>query len=106
MRGKYTTPEKQELVVLTAKEKRKSNPCPKHGKDYLVKENHTVYCYAPTPGEMTDRCFFHVNSSGFRSHFDDNKKYVTPPAERRSLKYKGQNSTVKATYMAPGALQF
>jgi hypothetical protein len=35
--------------------------CPRHGIEYLVHENQTIYCSAPTPGEIINKCLYHVS---------------------------------------------
>jgi hypothetical protein len=49
------------LAKLPDKEMDKYHSCPRHGKDYLVKEGSAVFCYKETPGEIIDHCFYHVS---------------------------------------------
>jgi hypothetical protein len=61
---------KFDIRPLTAKEKLTAGSCPVHGQKFLVKENvGSVYCGALTPGEITEKCFWHV-----RGKFNNNKE--------------------------------
>lgn len=43
--------------------KNKTLSCPRHGIKYMVTFNAGVrYCAAPTPGELSSKCFFHPTS--------------------------------------------
>ena len=37
------------------------NPCPKHGRNHLVQEEKSVFCFAKTKEDIIDRCFYHVS---------------------------------------------
>jgi len=39
----------------------KPRSCPKHGTKYMIKEGASYYCGAPTPGEISNKCFYHPN---------------------------------------------
>ncbi len=52
---------KKDFEVLTEQQQLKNNPCPRHGRDYLVSEGSAVFCHAETPGEIIDHCFYHVS---------------------------------------------
>ena len=33
--------------------------CPRHGDKFMASEGAAYYCAAPTPGELTKKCFYH-----------------------------------------------
>lgn len=63
------------MIKLKIKEAKKFDPCPRHGRRYLVKEGGAIYCFAETKGEMFDRCFYHV------SFKDDEIEYNEDPTQ-------------------------
>lgn len=42
--------------------KRATGICPKHGAKFMKREGASYYCVAPTPGEVSSRCFYHPSS--------------------------------------------
>lgn len=46
-----------------ARRRIKGLKCPRHGTKYLVTEDSIVYCGAPTPGEISDKCFYHPQTA-------------------------------------------
>lgn len=44
--------------------KHKLSPCPVHGFDYaVVMDRQAVVCMADTPGEITDKCWWHLSNN-------------------------------------------
>ncbi len=37
--------------------------CPRHGVKYMTREGASFYCGAPTPGEISKKCFYHPNAN-------------------------------------------
>lgn len=39
--------------------------CPRHGNKFLHTDGHgAIYCLAPTPGELSSKCFYHPTKNG------------------------------------------
>lgn len=55
-----TLKELKRIEKLTPAEAKKYKPCPLHGRAYLVRQSHAVFCYKETPGEFASHCFHHV----------------------------------------------
>jgi len=51
--------------------------CPKHGSKYMTKEGASWYCAAPTPDEISSKCFYHPH----KSHPKENKFLAKKRAE-------------------------
>lgn len=57
--------------------------CPRHGSRFMVTEKSGVkYCAAPTPGELTAKCFFHPTSK----YAPNKDKIDNDPAEPNVLR--------------------
>lgn len=44
--------------------------CPKHGNEYMIKDGASYYCGAPTPGQLSSKCFYHPHGG---PHANQNK---------------------------------
>ena len=53
--------------------------CPIHGDKYMAKEGAAYYCAAPTPGEMSSKCFYHPRAS----HPKEAKRIIKKRAEEK-----------------------
>ena len=54
---------------------KRENGCPRHGTEYIHSDGHgAIYCIAPTPGELSSRCFYHpvkTQKGGFKEPPED-----------------------------------
>jgi hypothetical protein len=68
---------RNDVIKLSIEEAKNYEPCPRHGRKYLVKEGGAIYCFAETKGEVFPRCFYHV---AFKDDEDLDDESTTPIA--------------------------
>ncbi len=68
-------------------------PCPKHGREHLVKEGASVFCFAKTKMDIIDRCFYHV--SKVKEKVKSKKLKVTGQSQGKSKKLKVKRQKAK-----------
>lgn len=86
-------------IVAKTKSMKKELGCPRHGSEFMITDGGAVYCIAPTPGEISSKCFFHpriykkprkkhkdkskiVIPNVLQTLFKKKKKYVTKPRKK------------------------
>lgn len=45
--------------------KKRIEPCPIHGYEFVRKVEGAMVCMAPTPGEISDHCWYHVTATRY-----------------------------------------
>ena len=75
----------------------KVNPtpsCPRHGIKFIFYQKGICYCTAPTPGELSSKCFYHPTAKGDSSYLGIDTDKIKPDVMkllRRDLEVKKRN---------------